>query len=416
MKMRWLSRLYPVLRGLPYRTAWFVLLALTCVLIRPAVAQAITVVTLCNSDNQTGAGTNLNTALAAGGLIRFNCPAGSAIHVTSPKEIRSDTIIDGLNGNAPITLVHEIPSPGDHVFLPIFEINDRGISLEISDTHLIHPDETTLGEAVQGIGSVRLVNVQVEGFYVGVDATLGDLRILNSQFTRNNLSITYTHNVHQVIILNSRFIGNSRGMAGSDGIFPDAVPPDQQISVGHSLFVDNSIAVQNCSADDCHVPFVVTVSNSILAQRPENTDNQAFAVYGRSVRLVNSTILGFRHVGIFSDHGGEIYLSNTLVANNGTNCQGVIIDEGTNLQFPNSSCGLTIPSADPLLGQFLEPPPTSPATNAGDNTVCAGTLVGNRDFYYQSRPRAMHCSIGAVEGELLNPPALPPLDIDVNNG
>jgi hypothetical protein len=43
----------------------------------PAAADAV--VTACANDTQAGAGTNLAQAMAAGGIVRFNCPPGSVI-------------------------------------------------------------------------------------------------------------------------------------------------------------------------------------------------------------------------------------------------------------------------------------------------------------------------------------------------
>jgi hypothetical protein len=49
----------------------------------------------CTSDTQLGAGLNLAQALAAGGVIRFDCPAGSTIHVTGSYTLKVSTLIDG---------------------------------------------------------------------------------------------------------------------------------------------------------------------------------------------------------------------------------------------------------------------------------------------------------------------------------
>jgi hypothetical protein len=52
-------------------------------------------VTACASDTQGGAGLNLAQALAAGGVIRFACPAGSTIRVTGRYSLTKSTVIDG---------------------------------------------------------------------------------------------------------------------------------------------------------------------------------------------------------------------------------------------------------------------------------------------------------------------------------
>jgi hypothetical protein len=59
----------------------------------PAAADAV--VTACANDTQTGAGTNLAQAMAAGGIIRFNCPPGSVIRVSGRYDLPGSARIDG---------------------------------------------------------------------------------------------------------------------------------------------------------------------------------------------------------------------------------------------------------------------------------------------------------------------------------
>ena len=66
-----------------------------------AASQALEV-TACASDSQTGAGTNLQQAIAAAGTVSFRCPPGARLLVVGTHAVTADTIIDG--GNA-VTLV-----------------------------------------------------------------------------------------------------------------------------------------------------------------------------------------------------------------------------------------------------------------------------------------------------------------------
>lgn len=59
----------------------------------PAAADAT--VTACAGDKQAGAGTNLAQALAAGGVIFFNCPAGSVIRISDRYDLPGPVRIDG---------------------------------------------------------------------------------------------------------------------------------------------------------------------------------------------------------------------------------------------------------------------------------------------------------------------------------
>jgi CSLREA domain-containing protein len=90
-------------------------------------------------------------------------------------------------------------------------------------------------------------------------------------------------------------------------------------------------------------------------------------------------------------------LTNTIVANNtGGNCLGTITAGSNNLQFPGTTCGGTIPEADPILGSLTNGVyrllAGSPAIDAGTNTGCPAT-----DQLGIGRPLGAACDIGAIE-------------------
>jgi uncharacterized repeat protein (TIGR01451 family) len=108
--------------------------------------------------------------------------------------------------------------------------------------------------------------------------------------------------------------------------------------------------------------------------------------------------------GICND--GMVTLSNTIVASNPSgNCDGVITDNGHNLQFPGTTCGVGITEADPLLGPLqLNPPgntethallPGSPAIDA----ITAGCPPPATDQRGVPRPQGAACDIGAYEAQ-----------------
>jgi len=113
--------------------------------------------------------------------------------------------------------------------------------------------------------------------------------------------------------------------------------------------------------------------------------------------------------------GGPVTVTNTIIAEStGWSCTWVwnLIDGGHNLQFPDTSCGATIPSLDPLLDpaglqdnggptQTIALLPGSPAINAGDPDVCAKPPVNGIDQRGFARPGTGHtqCSIGAYEAD-----------------
>jgi CSLREA domain-containing protein len=104
-------------------------------------------------------------------------------------------------------------------------------------------------------------------------------------------------------------------------------------------------------------------------------------------------------------NGGAATLTNTIVANagSGENCGGTIVDGGTNLQFPGTTCGVTIPTADPLLQALANNggPTQTRALGAGSPALNAGTTgcppIPATDQRGVTRPQDTGCEIGAFE-------------------
>ena len=103
---------------------------------------------------------------------------------------------------------------------------------------------------------------------------------------------------------------------------------------------------------------------------------------------------------------GTVTLTNTIVANagSGENCGGTIINGGTNLQFPGTTCAsTTIPTADPLLQPLANNggPTQTRALGAGSPAINTGTTgcppVPATDQRGVTRPQGAGCEIGAFE-------------------
>lgn len=95
--------------------------------------------------------------------------------------------------------------------------------------------------------------------------------------------------------------------------------------------------------------------------------------------------------------GAAPTLTNTIVANNSPNNCSVAITAGSNnLQFPGTTCGGMIPTADPMLGPLTGGVypllAGSPAIDTGTNTGCPPT-----DELGTARPQGAACDIGAFE-------------------
>src|SRR6185295_2983643 len=109
---------------------------------------------------------------------------------------------------------------------------------------------------------------------------------------------------------------------------------------------------------------------------------------------------------------GTMTLTNTIVANpvTGANCSGTIGNGGGNMQFPGTTCGAAITTADPLLGPLTNnggPTQTrtlltgSPAINAA--VGCPPPATDQRGI---ARPVGPACDIGSVEVVVVTSPTI----------
>src|SRR5207249_4910883 len=109
--------------------------------------------------------------------------------------------------------------------------------------------------------------------------------------------------------------------------------------------------------------------------------------------------------GGISNDSGTVTIRNTIVANNGAggNCVGTIIDGGTNLQFPGTTCGAGITAADPTLGSLADnggPTRThalSSISTAAIDRATTGCPPPAADQRGVPRPQGLACDIGSFE-------------------
>ena len=183
------------------------------------------------------------------------------------------------------------------------------------------------------------------------------------------------------------------------------------------LDMDRAIFKSNQAQRGGAVAFFGTSSASALSNClfTQNTAASGGAFYGYGMKFLNCTVTGNSGPAVAAAapasaslqpaHDRSISLVNSIVtANDGANCTartGVAIEDGGhNLQFPDASCGPTIPVADAKLDSMFVPDYFSPAFQAGDNNICIAAPVGRHDVFGQPRPQGGICTIGAVEGEL----------------
>jgi uncharacterized repeat protein (TIGR01451 family) len=326
----------------------------------PSPAQAAGIVGTGTPASCTDAA--LNTALAGGGLVTFNCgPNPVLINIapgtggTGTKVINQNTVI---NGGGLVTL-----SGGNAVNL--FTVI-AGVNLSLQGLTLSNGNSGANGGAIFNNG--------------------GTLSITNVTFSNNTAPF-------------GGAIANSNG-----GI----------TNVSGATFSGNSApggrggAISNSSNSTLSLTNVTFSSNTAGLGGGLSND------FGGGVTVNNSTFSGNSAPGgggggVFNDAGANntIILRNTIITNsNGNDCLAAspLTDGGNNLAS-DISCGFSQASSlnntNPLLGPLANnggPTQTfaltapSPAINRGNNATCATT--DQRGF---TRPGGANCDIGAFE-------------------
>ena len=262
----------------------------------------------------------------------------------------------------------------------------------------------------------------------GIYNESGVLTVTDSIFSDNSAIIggAIDNNLGTLSVTTSTLAGNSASWIGG-GVFTslDATCAVRACTVANNYADDAGGGIYNEGG--------LTVTNSTLAGNTAFFTGGAIHTHLGTLSLITSTISGN---GADSGGGilvesGMIAVSNTIIANSrtGGDCtslQGPIVPDGSHnlIEDASSACGLTndvngnivgvAPMLDPVeLHDNGGPTQTvallagSPAINAGDDAVCAGAPVNNRDQRGYVRPGtgATHCSIGAYE---FNSPGPPP--------
>jgi hypothetical protein len=380
----------PIARGV------IVLCSAVFVASAPSTARAAGVVGTGTAASCTDAA--LDTALASGGLVTFNCGSRATIDI-SGKTIAADTTVDGggaitMSGGSPAFTIDS----GVEFTLHNVRIAGGigGIFAQDGASLIVTHSEFTgiIGDGPFGQGIMMVGN--------------GTLSVTASTFTGSTTGIGLTRNgpaQGSATVTNSTFTDNDAGNRDGGGIE----------SVGWTLAVTNSTFIGNSAGAGGGI---------------ENA--------GGTLSVINCTFSGNSgQVGggginnIIEDGAGPVTVTNSIfAANTGGNCNGPITDGGHNLD-DGTSCGFstatgslvnTNPQLDPLGLQNNGGPtdtlalctgtgvPTgctaaSPAIDAGDQAVCAAAPVNNRDQRGFVRPGTGHtqCSIGAYEADASAP-------------
>jgi hypothetical protein len=164
------------------------------------------------------------------------------------------------------------------------------------------------------------------------------------------------------------------------------------------------------------------IAENIVSQAPASASAAAIQSSG-VLRIIHSTVAnnsvngtagGAAIAGFRGNYqASHIRLLNSLIVNNlPINCEGRIVDDGGNLQFPGDRCGEAIAQADPELRAVrdtagdliaLLPAESGPAVDAAPGGPCLGAPVLAIDARGLPRPVAnapgqpRACDIGAFE-------------------
>jgi hypothetical protein len=337
----------------------------------------------------------LDAALAGGGLVRFDCgPPPHTITVTATKTITTDTIVDG-GGLVALDGAHQ----------------GRLFQFEAGTTsalrHLVIMNGGNSDSAVNSVSND------------------GNLAITDCVFTGNiGWNGGAISNAGTLAISDSTFEENQTDISGFLLMPPDSIANGGALYNAGSLRIVNSTFSKNAALRGgaiFHVGATLTITNTTLAG---NVAGHGAAVWtsGQPAMIINATIVNNAStfdMGSAIGALGNMTIRNTLIANNlgvGGNCNfsGPLIDAGHNLQYPGTSCGATIPVADPLLAplafnggvtQTMALLPGSPAIDAGDPATCPATDQRGWPRVDGDDIGGAVCDIGAHEFTPAVPPA-----------
>lgn len=308
------------------------------------------------------------------GVIYFHPSlAGGTITLSSEIAISGGLTIDGAALSPPIpvsgggsTRVFHIMSGAD-VELSHLEITQGGGvvfgggiynegTLQFSDSVISASDATNIGGGIYNASTLYVQDVTVSGNTAGLYG--GGI-----------------YNTGSLTVLRSTFQGNDTGNRGG-GIYGSS----STSTVQNSTFYDNNAAI---SGGGIYISGgTLTVHNSTFSDNTVAGDGGGIYNSVGTLNLENSILAN-------SSGGNDCYTSNS----SGTRINNLI---------ETGSCGSAL-SSDPLLGPLADNggpthtmalSPISPALDAGDDATCEST-----DQRGVSRPKGLHCDIGAYEFE-----------------
>ena len=397
----------------------------------PAASQAAVFVVTTTADGNNGACT-VSLCTLRDAVIAANANPGSSITLLSNSTPYTLTLTGVNEDNA---------ATGDLDVTTSLTINGGGAPSTIIDGNatdrvfqLIGNVTLTLNDLTVRNGSTAASSNKLGG---GISAGSGTV-VLSFSAVSNNSTTSLGGGIFaaNVTLTNSTVSGNTTSDQGG-GIFANSVTMTNSTISGNqstgeqggglflingSSTITNSTISGNSSlqsgagiflngSTNANNPALLTITNSTISGNTVtgfgNVGGGLFLLSQATVTIVSSTIASNSSPstgGNIQNVDASLTLKNTIVSNpvSGPNCSGTAITNGGgNLQFPGTTCGVTITTGDPLLQALAAnggPTQTralgsgSPALNAASG--CPPPATDQRGI---GRPQGSACEIGAFE-------------------
>jgi hypothetical protein len=236
----------------------------------------------------------------------------------------------------------------------------------------------------------------------GIYNNKGEISIITSDFDMNTTVIDgggLYNFMGEAFIADSTFHANQAFFGG--GISTK----DRELVIRRSTFSENKAFGQGGGI--FNGAGEVDIANSTFSENTAAIRGGGIAVGGGTTTAVNSTFALHDPSGI-DNFGGQVTVSNSIVAVNVTDCVGGVATKGPNLASDGTCAGFSIPMGNAKLGSLQNnggPTDThallasSDAIDEGDNDICDAIPVLAEDQRGVPRPQPAggDCDLGAFE-------------------
>jgi len=360
-----------------------------------------------------------DTTIDGGSTITLSSSSGPAFYVTAHLTVQNLTI----TASAGDGIANHVGGTVTATNCTISGNSGDGIANDSSSGTVTATNCTISGNRGDGIGNnsdggaVTATNCTITGNAgdgIANNSTSGTVTATNCTISGNSVNGIVNDSSSGTVTATNCTVSSNGGGIGGGGIVNDSssgtvTATNCTVSGNSGYGIANNSTTAPLIATNC------TISGNSGDGIVDDSDKG-------TVTATNCTISGNGGYGILnnSSTGSVAAITNTIIADNtSANCggPGTIADGGHNLQFPGTTCGTTITTADPKLDtaglqnnggptQTIALEAGSPAINAGDESVCSAPPVNSLDQRGFVRPGtgAANCSIGAFEFNSSGPP------------